>query len=179
MFGIGLPELLIILVVALIVFGPKKLPDLAKSLGKGMAEFKKVTDEFKSTVESDLSSIEHEIKDVNKDLKEAASEAEIQDVSQTAPPEPRPFANPFMVSGSSVEDMSSQAEIQAASETAPPEPRPFANPFAAPSSLVEDMEKAKVETAEISESASSTIPAAQITSPPKEEGPPAPTKEPV
>jgi len=145
MFGIGLPELLIILVVALIVFGPKKLPDLAKSLGKGMAEFKKVTDEFKSTVESDLSSIEHEIKDVNKDLKEAASEAEIQDVSQTAPPEPRPFANPF----------------------------------AAPSSLVEDMEKAKVETAEISESASSTIPAAQITSPPKEEGPPAPTKEPV
>ncbi len=41
MFGIGLPELLIILIVVLIVFGPKKLPDLAKSLGKGMAEFKK------------------------------------------------------------------------------------------------------------------------------------------
>ena len=47
MFGIGMPELLLILALALIVLGPKKLPELARALGKGMAEFRKATDELK------------------------------------------------------------------------------------------------------------------------------------
>jgi len=51
MFGIGFQEMLIILVVVLIVFGPKRLPDLAKSIGKGIAEFKKASDEVRKGIE--------------------------------------------------------------------------------------------------------------------------------
>ena len=49
MFGIGMPELLLILALALIVIGPKKLPDIAKALGKGLAEFRRATDELKTS----------------------------------------------------------------------------------------------------------------------------------
>jgi len=54
MFGIGMQELLIILVIALIVIGPKKLPELAKSLGRGLAEFKRTADDFQSSIMADL-----------------------------------------------------------------------------------------------------------------------------
>ena len=47
MFGIGTPEIIIIIVVALLIFGPSKLPELGKSLGKGLREFKKATTELK------------------------------------------------------------------------------------------------------------------------------------
>jgi TatA/E family protein of Tat protein translocase len=47
MFGIGMPELLLILAVALIVLGPKKLPELARALGKGLAEFRRATEDLK------------------------------------------------------------------------------------------------------------------------------------
>jgi TatA/E family protein of Tat protein translocase len=58
MGSIGAPELIIILVVALIVFGPKKLPELGKSLGKGLAEFRKASNELKSTIEQEVRNVE-------------------------------------------------------------------------------------------------------------------------
>jgi Tat protein translocase TatB subunit len=54
MFGIGMPELLVIAVIALLVVGPKKLPDIAKALGKGLSEFRKVTEEATDTIKETL-----------------------------------------------------------------------------------------------------------------------------
>ena len=54
MFGIGLPELIVIAVIALIVVGPKKLPDLAKSLGKGLSEFRRAADDVTENIKDTL-----------------------------------------------------------------------------------------------------------------------------
>lgn len=53
MFGIGMQELLIILAVALIIIGPKKLPELARTLGKGLAEFRRATNDLKYSIDPD------------------------------------------------------------------------------------------------------------------------------
>jgi Tat protein translocase TatB subunit len=69
MFGIGMPEMLLIFAIALIVIGPKKLPDLAKSLGRAFAEFKRATSELKESFE-----IDPELKDIKKTFNEMSSE---------------------------------------------------------------------------------------------------------
>ena len=73
MFGIGMPEMLLILAIALIVIGPKKLPDLAKSLGRAMREFKKATNEFKETmhIDSELAEVKDAFNGISNDVKEA------------------------------------------------------------------------------------------------------------
>ena len=73
MFGIGMPEMLMILAIALIVIGPKKIPDLAKSLGRAMREFKRATNDFKETlaVDDDLTDVKKAFDDINTDIKDA------------------------------------------------------------------------------------------------------------
>ncbi len=68
MFGIGFPELIIIMAIALIVIGPSKLPDLARALGKGMAEFRKATQEIKDSLDLD-----EDLEEVKRDLTDSIS----------------------------------------------------------------------------------------------------------
>ncbi|GAB6176064.1 hypothetical protein JCM16814_09550 [Desulfobaculum senezii] len=58
MFGIGSTELLLILGIALLVIGPKKLPQMARSLGKAMGEFKRVSNDVKRTIDAEVDRVE-------------------------------------------------------------------------------------------------------------------------
>jgi TatA/E family protein of Tat protein translocase len=67
MFGsIGPAELVLIFVIALLVFGPKKLPEIGRSVGKALREFKKTSEEIKSRIEEEIDA--SEIKDIRKDI---------------------------------------------------------------------------------------------------------------
>jgi sec-independent protein translocase protein TatB len=87
MFGIGMPEMILILAVALIVIGPKKLPDLAKSLGKAMGEFKKATSDLKESMQIDTEL--KEVKSAFDDLDKPAS-ANASAGKDTPQPDPEP-----------------------------------------------------------------------------------------
>lgn len=67
-WNLGFPELVVIFVIALLVFGPRKLPELGKSLGKSLAEFKKATNELKRTWEEEVKSEEEELKKIQRDI---------------------------------------------------------------------------------------------------------------
>ncbi|WP_305045199.1 twin-arginine translocase TatA/TatE family subunit [Geoalkalibacter sp.] len=77
MFGIGMPELLLILAVALIVIGPKKLPDIARALGRGLAEFRRATDDLKHSI-----NVESQVADTRERL---LREGKIQPPGAAAP----------------------------------------------------------------------------------------------
>ncbi len=92
MFNIGLPELLIILAIALVVFGPNKLPELAKAFGRAIREFKKATEEVKESFEAetkDLEEIKNTLTEENllKDLAEEISSPSETTTEKSAPAE--------------------------------------------------------------------------------------------
>jgi Tat protein translocase TatB subunit len=108
MFGLGMPEILLILAIALIVIGPQKLPELAKTLGRAMGEFKKTAQEFKRSI--DVETTVKDIKDINlpkTDLKDILKEANTKEETDSpvktdcAPNNPAKKENPVTMDHSS------------------------------------------------------------------------------
>jgi sec-independent protein translocase protein TatA len=87
MFGIGFQEMILILVVVLIFFGPKRLPDLAKSLGKGLAEFKKASEEVKKGIDEAMKEEAPEEK-APEETAPKGEAAKAEDSGAAAPPGP-------------------------------------------------------------------------------------------
>jgi Tat protein translocase TatB subunit len=111
MFGtLGGPELFLIFVVALIVFGPRKLPEIGKSLGKMMAEFRRASNEFRSTIESEV-----EAEKIRESMRIQSPPA-----APAYPAEATPAATPTPASTESTAEAPAAGEVApAAPETAP------------------------------------------------------------
>ncbi len=119
MFGLGFQELLLILAIALIVVGPGKLPDLARALGRGLAEFRKATNEIKQTFDQDET-----VQEIKKEFRTAQSQMSLEQLA--APSEPQKVATPAAESAAApaeepkAETGKSASDTESASERTTP-----------------------------------------------------------
>jgi TatA/E family protein of Tat protein translocase len=78
MFGLGAMEILIILVIAFMLFGPKELPEIGKQIGKAVKGFKETSEDLRQSVEPEINMITQELKSVEQDFESSIKEAEEQ-----------------------------------------------------------------------------------------------------
>ncbi len=76
MFGLGVTEVLVILIVAFLLFGPQQLPEVGRQVGKAVKGFKDATDDIRKSVEPELNLMQAEMKSVEQDLESSMKEAE-------------------------------------------------------------------------------------------------------
>jgi sec-independent protein translocase protein TatB len=112
MFDIGFDEFLLIIVVALFVYGPDKLPDLARALGRGYAEFKRATDELKQTFDQD---------NTVREIKQEFHKAQHEVLYGRPPTEPTPSPTPLAEAGSEA-PAPPETAFEESTETRPAEP---------------------------------------------------------
>ena len=123
MFGIGMPELLLLLAIALIVVGPKKLPELAKALGRGIAEFKKATNEIKESLETntEFSELKQSFDDIQETVVDATlpsttnEDSDVEEVSTATTTSDQENEEDLELASVSSDDAEEQ-------ETTPPSP---------------------------------------------------------
>jgi sec-independent protein translocase protein TatB len=121
MFGLGFTEIVIILVLALILLGPQRLPDVAKQLGKGLREFKKATDDLKGQFETELYS----------ESRKPARPALVEP-SEAATPVPAPPPGPATTASAENIPGLEAAMVEPVRVAPEPPPAPEASPSAAP-----------------------------------------------
>jgi sec-independent protein translocase protein TatA len=76
MFGLGVTEVLVILVIAFLLFGPQQLPEIGRQVGKAVKGFKEATDDIRKSVEPELNLMQAEMKSIEQDLESSMKEAE-------------------------------------------------------------------------------------------------------
>ena len=104
---LSIPHMIVVFVIVLVVFGPQKLPELARGLGKLMAEFRKASTDFKSAFEEEMRDLERQAREVERRKAEAASAA-----ASVAQNQPATFATP-----SGVETSAEGGELAATGAT--------------------------------------------------------------
>ena len=87
MFGLGIGEILIILVIAFLLFGPKQLPEVARQVGKAVKGFKETAEDLRKSVEPEINMIQQEVKMVEQDFQASLKDAEEQITAATTPTE--------------------------------------------------------------------------------------------
>ena len=87
MFGLGAGEILIILVIAFLLFGPKQLPEVVRQVGKAVKGFKDTAEDLRKSVEPELNMIQQEVKTVEQDFQASIKDAEEQINAATTPAE--------------------------------------------------------------------------------------------
>jgi TatA/E family protein of Tat protein translocase len=127
--NLGMPEMIFIFLLALVIFGPRKLPELGRQLGKALAEFKKASNEFKNQLEVEMMNIELEERAKKSEVEQANSERSILPVEKlfdtiSGPPGAVSRGSLEPYNGPPITSQATEEPVEATSEKPTPNPAP-------------------------------------------------------